>query len=74
MVRVAVSIDGLREDHDDRRAPATYDRILKNIEGCRVDISWVVTHTQMLPSSRAVESAPSQTASVSLAPYILSGT
>jgi MoaA/NifB/PqqE/SkfB family radical SAM enzyme len=51
MVRVAVSIDGLREDHDNRRAPATYDRILKNIEGCRVDISWVVTHPQMRRSS-----------------------
>jgi MoaA/NifB/PqqE/SkfB family radical SAM enzyme len=51
MVRVAVSIDGLREDHDDRRAPAIYDRILKNIEGCRVDISWVVTHPQMRRSS-----------------------
>jgi hypothetical protein len=47
LVRVAVSIDGLREDHDARRAPATYDRILKNIEGCRVDISWVITHQQM---------------------------
>ena len=47
LVRVAVSIDGLRQDHDVRRAPATYDRILKNIEGCRVDISWVITHQQM---------------------------
>ena len=47
LVRVAVSIDGLRQDHDVRRAPATYDRILRNIEGCRVDISWVITHQQM---------------------------
>src|SRR5271154_1431010 len=32
---VAVSIDGLRAEHDKRRAPATYDRILKNIAGRR---------------------------------------
>ena len=46
-IRIAVSIDGLREDHDTRRAPATYDRILKNIDGRRVDISWVITRQQM---------------------------
>ena len=33
-VRVAISVDGLPEHHDIRRKPATYDRILKNIEGC----------------------------------------
>lgn len=46
-VRVAVSVDGLRADHDERRAPATYDRILTNIGGRRVDISWVITGPQM---------------------------
>jgi sulfatase maturation enzyme AslB (radical SAM superfamily) len=46
-VRLAVSIDGLRDDHDRRRTPATYDRILKNIDGRRVDISWVITRQQM---------------------------
>jgi MoaA/NifB/PqqE/SkfB family radical SAM enzyme len=46
-VRIAVSIDGLAPEHDKRRAPATYDRILKNIEGRVIDISWVVTN-QML--------------------------
>jgi len=46
-VRIAVSVDGLRDDHDRRRAPATYDRILKNISGRRVDISWVITRPQM---------------------------
>ncbi len=30
---VAVSIDGLQPEHDVRRAPATYERILKNIAG-----------------------------------------
>jgi hypothetical protein len=42
-VRVAVSVDGLPEDHDARRRPATYEKILRNIAGRRVDISWVVT-------------------------------
>jgi len=30
---IVVSIDGLQPKHDVRRAPATYDRILKHIEG-----------------------------------------
>jgi MoaA/NifB/PqqE/SkfB family radical SAM enzyme len=42
-VRVTISVDGLPEHHDVRRKPATYDRILKNIEGCKVNIHWVVT-------------------------------
>jgi MoaA/NifB/PqqE/SkfB family radical SAM enzyme len=46
-IRVAVSVDGLREHHDVRRAPATYERILQNIDGRRVDISWVITRQQM---------------------------
>lgn len=46
-IRIAVSVDGLREDHDKRRAPATYERLLKNIDGRRVDISWVITRQQM---------------------------
>jgi len=40
---VAVSVDGLPEDHDVRRTPATYERILKNIEGTRVNIHWTIT-------------------------------
>ncbi len=46
-LRVAVSVDGLREDHDARRHPATYERILHNIQGRRVDISWVITQPMM---------------------------
>ena len=46
-IRVAVSIDGLQADHDKRRAPATYDRILQNVAGRRVDISWVITRQQL---------------------------
>lgn len=46
-VRVAVSVDGLPEHHDVRRKPATYERILRNIEGRKVDLSWVITQVMM---------------------------
>jgi MoaA/NifB/PqqE/SkfB family radical SAM enzyme len=46
-VRVAVSIDGLKPEHDARRTPATYQRILENLQGREVDVSWVITN-QML--------------------------
>ena len=40
---LAVSIDGLQPEHDRRRAPATYDRILKHIAGHRVTIHCTIT-------------------------------
>jgi MoaA/NifB/PqqE/SkfB family radical SAM enzyme len=40
---LAVSIDGLQPEHDRRRAPATYDRILKHIAGHRVNIHCTIT-------------------------------
>lgn len=40
---VVVSIDGLQPDHDRRRAPATYERIMKNIEGQSVTVHCTVT-------------------------------
>jgi len=43
----AISIDGLPEHHDVRRNPATYERILANIDGRRVNIHWTIT-AQML--------------------------
>lgn len=46
-VRVAISVDGLPEHHDIRRKPATYERILKNIEGCKVNVHWVITRPMM---------------------------
>ena len=46
-VRVAISVDGLPEHHDIRRKPATYERILKNIEGCEVNIHWVITRPML---------------------------
>jgi MoaA/NifB/PqqE/SkfB family radical SAM enzyme len=42
-LNVTVSIDGLQPEHDARRAPATYDRILKNIDGRAVTIHSTVT-------------------------------
>jgi organic radical activating enzyme len=42
-IRVAVSVDGLPEHHDVRRKPATYERILRNITGCQVNIHWTIT-------------------------------
>jgi len=46
-VRVAVSVDGLPEHHDVRRKPATYERILRNIDGREINVHWVITR-QML--------------------------
>lgn len=44
---VAVSIDGLQPEHDVRRSPATYERILKNIAGQKVTIHCTVTGQMM---------------------------
>jgi sulfatase maturation enzyme AslB (radical SAM superfamily) len=46
-LHLVVSIDGLQPEHDVRRAPATYDRILKNIVGQRVTIHCTVTGQMM---------------------------
>jgi MoaA/NifB/PqqE/SkfB family radical SAM enzyme len=42
-LHVAVSIDGLQPEHDARRKPATYQRILKNIEGHGITVHCTVT-------------------------------
>lgn len=44
---IAVSIDGLQPEHDQRRAPATYDRILKNIAGHKITIHCTITGQMM---------------------------
>jgi len=49
--RVAVSVDGLPEHHDERRKPATYERILKNIEGRSINVHWVITRPMMARAS-----------------------
>ncbi len=46
-VRVAVSVDGFPKDHDVRRKPATYERILQNIAGREVNIHWVITRPML---------------------------
>lgn len=46
-MNVVVSIDGLQPEHDIRRAPATYDRILKNIADQQVTIHCTVTGQMM---------------------------
>lgn len=46
-VNVVVSIDGLQPEHDVRRTPATYDRILANIAGRRITIHCTVTGQMM---------------------------
>ena len=49
-LHLSVSIDGLAAEHDRRRAPATYDRILKHIAGHRINVHCTVTR-QMLARS-----------------------
>jgi organic radical activating enzyme len=44
---MVVSIDGLQPEHDARRTPATYDRILKHIAGHRVTVHCTVTRQQV---------------------------
>ena len=44
---IVVSIDGLQPEHDARRAPATYDRILKHIEGHAVTVHCTITRQQI---------------------------
>jgi MoaA/NifB/PqqE/SkfB family radical SAM enzyme len=43
LLNIVVSIDGLQPEHDLRRAPATYDRILKNIAEAKVTIHCTIT-------------------------------
>jgi len=45
-LQVCVSIDGLQPEHDARRTPATYDRILKHIEGQQITVHCTVTRQQ----------------------------
>jgi sulfatase maturation enzyme AslB (radical SAM superfamily) len=40
---VVVSIDGLPAEHDIRRKPATYERILKNISGHQITVHCTIT-------------------------------
>lgn len=42
-LNVVVSIDGLQPEHDVRRKPATYERILKNIELAKICVHCTIT-------------------------------
>ena len=45
-LQIVVSIDGLQPEHDVRRVPATYDRILKHIAGHQITVHCTVTRQQ----------------------------
>jgi MoaA/NifB/PqqE/SkfB family radical SAM enzyme len=45
-LQIVVSVDGLPAEHDARRTPATYDRLLKHIDGHRVTVHCTVTRQQ----------------------------
>lgn len=45
-LQIVVSIDGLQPEHDERRKPATYDRILEHIKGHQVTVHCTVTRQQ----------------------------
>ena len=42
-LHIVVSIDGLQPEHDARRKPATYERILKNIAGQQITVHCTIT-------------------------------
>lgn len=44
---LVVSIDGLQPEHDVRRTPATYERILKHITGHRITVHCTITRQQV---------------------------
>ncbi|HEY3839049.1 MAG TPA: radical SAM protein [Bryobacteraceae bacterium] len=46
-LNVVVSIDGLQPEHDARRAPATYPRILSNVTGQSVTVHCTITGQMM---------------------------
>ena len=45
-LQLVVSIDGLQPEHDERRTPATYDRILRHIAGHQITVHCTVTRQQ----------------------------
>lgn len=46
-LQIVVSIDGLQPEHDVRRKPATYDRILKHIKGQKITVHCTITRQQV---------------------------
>lgn len=46
-LHVVVSVDGLQPEHDKRRSPATYERILKHIAGHQISLHCTITRPQV---------------------------
>ena len=46
-LQIVVSIDGLAPEHDARRTPATYERVLKHIVGQQITVHCTVTRQQV---------------------------
>lgn len=46
-LHLVVSIDGLQPEHDARRSPATYERILKHIAGHNITVHCTITRPQV---------------------------
>lgn len=46
-LQICVSIDGLQPEHDARRKPATYERILKHISGHQITVHCTITRQQV---------------------------
>src|SRR5262245_42540484 len=46
-LQIVVSIDGLQPEHDERRKPATYERILRHIERHQITVHCTVTRQQV---------------------------
>jgi len=46
-MNVVVSIDGLQPEHDERRKPATYKQILKNVAGQKITVHCTITAQMM---------------------------
>ena len=56
-LHLAVSIDGLQPEHDKRRFPATYQRILENIRGHQIIVHCTVTRQMLRSGSHLAEFA-----------------
>jgi MoaA/NifB/PqqE/SkfB family radical SAM enzyme len=46
-LQLVVSIDGLQPEHDIRRKPATYERILRNIQGHHIAVHCTITSSMV---------------------------
>jgi MoaA/NifB/PqqE/SkfB family radical SAM enzyme len=46
-LQIVVSVDGLQAEHDERRKPATYARILKHIVGHQITVHCTITRQQV---------------------------